>query len=73
MCIEAYIKTYHYANFDEMYLEFDKKTLALLGDEYDHYRSTPHLMGENYEQFCYLVEIKIPEVAKNFKEMRQPF
>lgn len=39
MCIEAYIKTYHYSNFDEVYKAFDKKTLALLDENYLQYRS----------------------------------
>lgn len=75
-CIEAYIKAYHYANFDEVYREFDKNTLVLLSKDYGHFRessSANNLFGENYEQFSYLNELKMSDIYKKFFDMRQPF
>jgi hypothetical protein len=51
-CIEAYIKAYHYSNFDESYKSFDKKTQVLLSTTYNHHRGTE--FGDSYEQFSYL-------------------
>ena len=46
-CIEAYIKAYHYSNFDETYSGFDKKTQVLLSNDYISHRGTE--FGESYE------------------------
>ena len=56
-CIMAYIKTYHYINFEEMYQRFDREHLTLLSSEFDHLRKSQNLedlFGENYEMCSYL-------------------
>lgn len=76
-CILAYIQTYHYVNFMEKYLEFDRDHLTLIGNLYeDHKRGEGNQVdryGEIYEQFSYLSELKLRDIHQKFMEMRAPF
>ena len=79
VCIEAYLKTYHYRNFDEMYLQFDRQHFVLLNDDYrtqlngDLEHDQGLFGGENYEQFSYLVNLKVKDIHMKFGEMRLAF
>eukprot|EP00347_Sterkiella_histriomuscorum_P022834 403336976 len=73
--IEAYIKAYHYSNFDTAYQTFDKQDLLLLDPEFkdsgaENIRKN---FGESYESFSYLTNISTCRLQELFNELRQPF
>ncbi|TNV83044.1 hypothetical protein FGO68_gene16524 [Halteria grandinella] len=76
-CIMAYIQTYHYVNFQEKYLEFDREHYTLLGPDFENLRqkggNSGDQFGEIYEQFSYLNGLKLKDIHQKFHEMRAPF
>lgn len=69
--IEAYIQTYHYANFREAYDRFDRQEMLLLDPFFRETDKEPDL--ERYESCCYLFNLKLREMNRFFKLLREPF
>lgn len=74
--IEAYIKTYHYSNFDQAYKQFDRSALVLLRQPLIQSQDDPitqQSLNENYEVYSYLSTLKIRDLQKVFNKLREPF
>lgn len=72
-CIMAYVKAYHYSNFDEVYPEFDRNTNVLIDEQFLHlFRGREQQPGENFETFSYLKNLKMNDIHRKFFQMRSP-
>eukprot|EP00347_Sterkiella_histriomuscorum_P024521 403330818 len=72
--IEAYLKCYHYSNFDKAYQLFDKDTLVLLDQSYLR-DPTVDLdeIKKNYELHSCISKMKIRDLQQLFVQIRKPF
>jgi hypothetical protein len=73
--IEAYIRAYHYSNFDQAYKTFDREDLVLMDPDFrdsggDMIRNQ---MNAHYESFSYLAKLKTRQLFVLFQELREPF
>ncbi|CDW79920.1 UNKNOWN [Stylonychia lemnae] len=72
--IEAYIKVYHYSNFDQAYRTFDRQNFILLNPIYQGDESlTQKIIADRYEQLSYLSKLKMRDLQKIFNLLREPF
>ncbi len=68
--IEAYIKAYHFTNFDDVYASFDRDTNYLLSP--DHDSATSSMSSGTYESRCYLINLRLAKINRIMKKLRQP-
>jgi hypothetical protein len=68
----AYVKAYHYSNFDEVYQEFDRHTNILVGQDFQHLFKNSSDPGENFESFSYLRDLNMNDIHRKFFQMRSP-
>lgn len=62
--IEAYIKAYHYSNFDKVYRTFDREDKLLLDSQFQGNYAIIQQATEqdNYESFSYLAKLKLRDL-----------
>lgn len=72
-CIMAYVKEYHYINFDENYAEFDRSSYVLLAPEFESLKTMGDMNGYPYESMSFLNNLKMSQIHMTFKELRVPF
>ncbi|CDW84749.1 UNKNOWN [Stylonychia lemnae] len=73
--VEAYIKAYHYSNFDSVYKQFDRQEMILLDPQFRESgaEQIKTQMNHSYESFSYLSNISTRRIQELFNELRQPF
>lgn len=62
----AYVKEYHYINFDENYAEFDRSQYVLLSPEFEGLKSMGDMAGYPYESMSFLNNLKMATIHKTF-------
>jgi len=69
--ILAYIKQYHYSNFEDVYAKFDRTENILLDPGF--LEGGNDFQPEYYESYSYLGSLTIKDLGEIFQELKQPF
>ena len=69
----AYVKEYHYTNFDENYTEFDRPSHVLLSPHFEHLKHMDISGESKYESMSFLSNLNMSIIHKTFQELRVPF